>query len=122
PPPIVETRPVEHRPSPMPPPSVPEAVAQAPAQTMPQADIPAPAPAPAKALQDLWVTTNPPDANAVLDDRPDSACQTPCSLHVAPGRHAVSISLAGYQREQREVMAGNDALDLPLIVLQKAAR
>ncbi len=55
----------------------------------------------------------------MLDDRPDSACQTPCSLHVAPGRHAVSISLAGCQREQREVTVGNDTLDLPSIVLQK---
>lgn len=117
PPPPVERRSLEPRPSPMPPPPAHEVVTQAPARTTPQAEIPAPAPA--NALQDLWVTTNPPGASAILDGRQDSGCQTPCMLRVAPGRHAVTIALAGFQRERREITVGNDALDLPPIVLQK---
>lgn len=33
----------------------------------------------------------------VLDDSPQLACTSPCSLSVAPGRHTASATLAGYR-------------------------
>jgi serine/threonine protein kinase len=70
-------------------------------------------------LQDLWVSTNPPGAKAVLDDYLAQACQTPCMIHAATGVHKLSISQAGYENEYREVHIGDTAQDVPPITLRK---
>ena len=64
------------------------------------------------------VATIPPDATAMLDDRPDSACTTPCALDATPGQHMVSISRQGYQTEHRPVTVANTAVELPTIALR----
>ena len=64
------------------------------------------------------VATIPPDATAMLDDRPDSACTTPCALDATPGQHMVSISRQGYQTEHRPVTVANSAVQLPTVALR----
>jgi len=64
------------------------------------------------------VATIPPDATAMLDDRPDSACTTPCALDATPGQHRVSISRQGYQTEHRLVTVGNTAVEIPTVALR----
>jgi serine/threonine-protein kinase len=83
-------------------------------------------PAPRQAAPDLSsspylkvsVITIPPDATAMLDDRPDSACTTPCALDATPGQHMVSISRQGYQTEHRPVTVANTAVEIPTVALR----
>ncbi len=74
---------------------------------------------PASRLQDVWVTTNPPGAKAVLDQDLSQSCQTPCMVHAAPGVHNLEISQAGYETESREIHIGDTAQDVPPITLRK---
>jgi serine/threonine-protein kinase len=69
--------------------------------------------------QDVWVTTNPPGAKAVLDDDLTQACRTPCMVHAATGTHHLTISQAGYESEYREIHVGDTAQDVPPITLRK---
>jgi serine/threonine protein kinase len=69
--------------------------------------------------QDIWVTTSPPGAKAVLDGNLDQSCPTPCMLHGAPGVHHLTISRAGYLNEYREVRVGDLAVDVPPIALRQ---
>ena len=64
------------------------------------------------------VATIPSDATAMLDDRPDTACTTPCALDAAPGQHMVSISRQGYQTEHRPVTVAKEAVELPTVALR----
>lgn len=64
------------------------------------------------------VSTIPADATAMLDDRPDTACTTPCALDAAPGQHMVSISRQGYQTEHRPVTVTNSGVELPPVALR----
>jgi serine/threonine-protein kinase len=68
--------------------------------------------------QAVSIVTNPPGAYVVLDRDPAKSCQTPCSLEAPPGRHTLSISLAGHQTERREVVIGESGQELPLITLR----
>jgi len=70
-------------------------------------------------LQDVWVSTNPPGAKAVLDDDLDQACRTPCMVHAPTGIHNLTISQAGYENEYREIRVGDTAQDVPPITLRK---
>jgi hypothetical protein len=70
-------------------------------------------------LQDVWVSTNPPGAKAVLDDDPQQSCRTPCMVHTATGLHHLTISQAGYENEYREIRVGDTAQDIPPITLRK---
>jgi hypothetical protein len=70
-------------------------------------------------LHDVWVTTSPPGAKAVLDGDLDQACKTPCMLHGAPGVHQLSVSQVGYLNEYREVRVGDTAVDVPPIALRQ---
>jgi serine/threonine-protein kinase len=72
-----------------------------------------------RALHDVWVTTSPPGAKAVLDGDLDQACKTPCMLHGAPGVHQLSVSQVGYLNEYREVRVGDTAVDVPPIALRQ---
>jgi len=83
-------------------------------------------PAPRQTARDLSyspylkvsVATIPPDATAMLDNRPDSACTTPCALDATPGQHMVSISRQGYQTEHRPVTVATAAVDIPTVALR----
>jgi serine/threonine protein kinase len=70
-------------------------------------------------LQDVWVSTNPPGAKAVLDDDLSQACRTPCIVHATTGVHNLTISQAGYENEYREIRIGDTAQDVPPITLRK---
>ena len=133
--------PEEKKPSPMPPAENPQAPApettektEAAGATPERGPIPAPTvvdehPRPAAPRQPapdlssspylkVSVATIPPDATAMLDDRPDSACTTPCALDATPGQHMVSISRQGYQTEHRPVTVANAAVELPTVALR----
>jgi tRNA A-37 threonylcarbamoyl transferase component Bud32 len=69
--------------------------------------------------QDVWVTSNPPGAKAVLDDNLAQTCRTPCMLHGGPGVHRLTLTQAGFENESREIHIGEMAFDLPPITLRK---
>ena len=73
---------------------------------------------PAVTAQTVTLTSSPSGATATLDGNPEITCTTPCSLDAAPGRHAVAITLPGYQVERREVDVGSSAVELPSVVLR----
>jgi serine/threonine protein kinase len=127
--------PEEKKPSPMPPPrgAATDAKIDAAGSTPERGPIPAPSTpddntrtAPRQPAPDLSsspyikvsVATIPPDATAMLDDRPDTACTTPCALDATPGQHMVSISRQGYQTEHRPVTVANTAVELPTVALR----
>jgi hypothetical protein len=129
--------PEEKKPSPMPVAGKTEAQAEAQADnaapTPERGPIPPPAavdqrtrPAPRQPVPDLSsspylkvsVATIPPDATAMLDDQPDSACTTPCALDATPGQHRVSISRQGYQTEHRLVTVTNTEVQIPTVALR----
>jgi serine/threonine protein kinase len=70
-------------------------------------------------LQDVWVSSNPPGAKAVLDGDLSQACVTPCMIHAATGTHSLMFSQAGYENEYREIRIGDTALDIPPVTLRK---
>ncbi|MGA2132020.1 MAG: serine/threonine-protein kinase [Bryobacteraceae bacterium] len=144
-PPETTTEPVTQAPAPpaaaqtqkTPAPAPPVPVTVSPAtetgsQTPERGPIPAPdtaerpQPAPRRAAQELLsspyvkvaVSTIPADATATLDDRPDTACTTPCSLDATPGQHMVTITRQGYQTEHRPVTVSDAGADLPTIALR----
>jgi serine/threonine protein kinase len=134
-PPAPAPAPEEKKPSPMPPPQAAAASEKTEAAATPErGPIPAPAvpdehPRPAGPRQPaphlssspylkVSVATIPPDATAMLDDRPDTACTTPCALDATPGQHMVSISRQGYQTEHRPVTVANTAVELPTVALR----
>jgi hypothetical protein len=51
----------------------------------------------------LKLTSEPSGARAMLDDRLDAVCQTPCDMRVTAGSHTVRIALARYKDEERTV-------------------
>jgi hypothetical protein len=66
----------------------------------------------------ITVSTVPSDATAMLDNRPDSACTTPCALDATPGQHVVSINRSGYQSEHRPVTVTDSSVELPPVALR----
>jgi serine/threonine protein kinase len=126
--------PEEKKPSPMPPAQAAATEKTADGPTPERGPIPAPAvadahpgpPAPRQTAPDLSsspylkvsIATIPPDATAMLDDRPDTACTTPCALDATPGQHMVSISRQGYQTEHRPVTVANTAVEIPTVALR----
>jgi hypothetical protein len=62
--------------------------------------------------------SSPAGASVTLDGRIDAACVTPCSLSTTPGRHTITITLAGYQAEYRDVTVGSSPVELPPVVLR----
>jgi serine/threonine protein kinase len=106
---------------PLPPQPAPPAVAKpspfAPApKVTPTETVKIPAP---PRNQDVWVTSNPPGAKAVLDDDLGQTCRTPCMLHGAPGVHRLTLAQAGYENESKDIHIGETAFDLPPITLRK---
>ncbi len=70
-------------------------------------------------MQDIWVTSNPPGAKAVIDGNLAEACRTPCTLHGATGRHNITVSQAGFQNAYKQVDVGDTAIDVPQITLRQ---
>jgi predicted Ser/Thr protein kinase len=93
--------------------------APAAAQPPPVAPVRRATPAPPEPAE-LTVITSPAGATATLDGRREATCSTPCALDAAPGRHTVSIAMAGYQPEHREVAVGSGPLELPMVILRAA--
>jgi hypothetical protein len=103
----------------------------APADTKPSAQAPPVAPEPTDpsaerqrrgarhaAVQPIIIITSPGGAKAMMDNRPDAVCTTPCSVDAAPGRHLIAVSLDGYEAERREVDVGTSPVELPAIILR----
>jgi hypothetical protein len=110
--------------APQPEPAQPEPETKKP--PVPAETAPAAKPEPSRAssnlsrqTQDVWVTSNPPGAKAVLDGNLIGDCRTPCMLRAAPGRHTLTISQAGYLNEYRQIDVGDTATDVPQIVLRQ---
>jgi hypothetical protein len=51
--------------------------------------------------QPVQIITNPPGAEVLPDNTPDKTCKSPCSLQMSPGRHTLTVTLAGYRKENR---------------------
>jgi serine/threonine protein kinase len=103
------------KPSPMPPPQpAPAAEPEEP----PSRPVRSATSRPAAVAQSVTVSSSPSGATATLDGRTDTACTTPCSLDAAPGRHAVSVTLPGYDIERREVEIGTGPVELPPVILR----
>ena len=67
--------------------------------------------------QPVTVISSPGGATAELDGRSETGCTTPCSIDASPGRHALAITMPGYQIERREIDVGSSPQELPAIVL-----
>jgi hypothetical protein len=50
---------------------------------------------------DVELLTEPPGAKMIVDGRSDLACNSPCTLSLASGRHTVTAELAGYNLGRR---------------------
>ena len=113
----------EKKPSPVPSEPADSGTADAPrAETAPEPEPRETARIPStRGLHDVWVTTSPPGAKAVLDGNLDQACRTPCMLHGPAGTHQLTVSQAGYLNEYREVRVGDTAVDVPPISLRQPA-
>jgi hypothetical protein len=68
--------------------------------------------------QDVVIQTNPAGVRAVLDNRPDMWCDTPCSLLASPGKHFIALTLAGYEKELARFTVTDSRIDLPLVSLR----
>ena len=66
----------------------------------------------------IHVFTVPSDATAMLDNRPDTACTTPCRLDATPGPHTISIKRSGYETENRTVTVTDTSVELPPVALR----
>jgi serine/threonine-protein kinase len=69
-------------------------------------------------VQAVTVISSPAGASATMDGRADAVCTTPCTLDAAPGRHSLSVALAGYQVERREFEVRSEPVELPAVVLR----
>jgi len=67
--------------------------------------------------QDIYVQSNPSGVKAVLDNRPDSVCETPCLILALPGPHILSLTLANYEKEIRPIKVTDARVDVPLITM-----
>jgi serine/threonine-protein kinase len=114
-PPTVEAPPVT---VPAAPPSEPPQTERKPSPMAPAEPAhKAAAPPAAPVVRAVTVITSPAGASAMLDGRVDAVCNTPCQLDAAPGRHVISLKLAGYFPETREFSVGSGPLELPIVVM-----
>jgi serine/threonine protein kinase len=113
PPPAVAEAPGETKPSPLAVP--PEAPKSAPEEPPAAATVRQPAPR-VGMLQPIMIISSPGGATASLDQR--DSCTTPCALDAAPGRHTITVAMAGFGTETREVVIGSSPVELPAFVLR----
>ena len=69
--------------------------------------------------QDVWVTSNPPGAKAVMDGDVSHGCATPCMLQGTPGVHHLTVAQDGFQTQYREIHVGDGASEIPMITLSQ---
>ncbi len=60
------------------------------------------------AVQDVELLSEPPGAKMVVDNRPDNACTSPCTLSLPNGRHTMEVYLNGYAVARRIFTVPND--------------
>ncbi len=77
----------------------------------PPATPPASKPA-APGQAEIRIATGEPGARVVADGKDETACTTPCSIAVAPGRHNILFSQAGHYPERREVQVTREGADV----------
>jgi serine/threonine protein kinase len=128
-PPLVKSTPIPApAPGEVPPTPTPEKVETAKAEAPPPVVVPETTEStvvvPANAvrqpqLQDIYIASNPAGAKVTLDDNDGLSCMAPCQLHGTPGTHRISISLAGYLNERREIRVEEGGLDLGAITLRQ---
>jgi serine/threonine protein kinase len=91
--------------------------------TVPETNGKPPAEAPARSerrtAQDVSFSSDPTAATVVVNGQQELACTTPCMLQLPPGKHAVAITLDGFQPESREFQVSDSAFTLPTIPLRK---
>jgi serine/threonine-protein kinase len=95
-------------------------VAAAPAKTAPHPEAPPKRSTPKMVAgpQPLTVTSSPRGAVVTLDNQPDTACTTPCTLEANPGHHSLELVKSGYDVERREVEVGSSAVEIPAVVMR----
>jgi len=71
---------------------------QEPVREQPQ---PAAAPIPASIPSQVTITTQPPGARLVIDNRSETPCQSPCNSLLPPGRHTLTAELKGFDTARR---------------------
>src|ERR1035437_8619675 len=104
------------KPSPTPPPATTPAEAADAAKAPVEKPPARPAP-PIAATQPVSIISSPAGATATLDGYPQRVCKAPCSLDAARGRHAISITMPGYQIEHRDVDVESSPVEtLPVIL------
>jgi hypothetical protein len=74
---------------------------------------------PPETPQDVWVTSNPPGAKAVMDGDVSRGCATPCMLQATSGVHHLTVAQDGFQTEYREIHVGDSASEIPMITLRQ---
>jgi tRNA A-37 threonylcarbamoyl transferase component Bud32 len=120
--PPAKTEPEPPKAEPLPPAkSEPGAVKPAPVEPAPPAPKTERRPQPtvrAAVPQEVLFNSSPAGATATLDGNRSMACSTPCSLHAAPGRHTLAMTLDGYHIVQREFSVGASPLELAPVELK----
>ncbi len=120
--------PPELKPSPMqtgaeagaPPAAVPAARAEEkPAAPAPAVEPPLRRSPPKPGMQEIVISSNPPGARIVLDERSETGCRTPCAIDASPGKHTITASLEGYPREIRSILVIEGSNDIVLFDMKK---
>ncbi len=60
----------------------------------------------------ISVSTSQPGARVLVDAKEETACNTPCSIPVAAGRHSLLVTFAGHYPERREVQMARDPVEM----------
>jgi len=71
----------------------------------------------------VTVETSPSRASVVFDNNPSTACQSPCNIALAKGRHTVAATLAGYRQALKIFELPRDAtLSIELVRMSGMVR
>jgi len=71
-----------------------------------------------RARRPVQVTSQPAAARIFVGDALNPACETPCTIQAAAGTYKLSLSLAGYRSEDREVQVAAKPVDLDVPLAQ----
>lgn len=56
---------------------------------------------PVASVADVDLLSEPPGASMVVDDNPQTACSSPCTLSLPNGRHTLAVEMKGYETARR---------------------
>jgi serine/threonine-protein kinase len=102
-------------------PAVTQPAVNRPAKPAPRTEVAAkrqPTPRMVAGPQPLTVSSSPRGAVVTLDNQPDTACTTPCTLEADPGHHSLEFVKPGYDVERREVEVGSSAVEIPAVAMR----